>query len=161
PLRSFLGSDDFYPLSELTPKTFASGLEIPGGSDPSLLCRLTKEILIFKDFTTVLQMRHEDQQAILAQLREIYDGRYDKTWGTGRELHWEGRLGFVAGVTPIIDKHQAVMSVLGERFVLFRVILPDRKRLGLRALKCREREHEMRDDLARAMGGFLAGRGST
>jgi hypothetical protein len=161
PLRSFLADPGFYPLSELTPKTFASGLEIPGGSDPSLLLRLTNEILIFKDFTTVLQMRHEDQQAILAQLREIYDGRYDKTWGTGRELHWEGRLGFIAGVTPIIDKHQAVMSMLGERFVLFRVILPDRRKLARSALKSRQREKEMRHDLARAMRGFLAARGST
>jgi hypothetical protein len=161
PLRAFVGSPGFYPLSELTPKTFASGLEIPGGSDPSLLLRLTDEVLIFKDFTTVLQMRHEDQQAILAQLREIYDGRYDKTWGTGRELHWEGRLGFIAGVTPIIDKHQGVLSVLGERFVLFRVILPNRKLLALSALKCRQREGEMRHDLARAMRGFLAARGST
>jgi hypothetical protein len=161
PLRAFVGSPGFYPLSELTPKTFASGLEIPGGSDPSLLLRLTDEVLIFKDFTTVLQMRHEEQQGILAQLREIYDGRYDKTWGTGRELHWEGRLGFMAGVTPIIDRHQAVLSLLGERFVLFRVILPDRKRLALSALKCRQREEEMRHDLARAMRGFLAARGST
>ena len=115
---------------------------------------------MLKDFTTVLEMRREDRQTILAQLREIYDGRYDKTWGTGRELRWEGRLGFVAGVTPIIDKHQAAMSILGERFVLFRPIMPDRKQLAMAALKSRGREREMREDLARAMHGFLAARGS-
>jgi hypothetical protein len=161
PIRALYDCPGFYPLSELTPKTFASGLEVPGGRDPSLLHRLTDQILILKDFTTVLEMRREDRQAILAQLREIYDGRFDKTWGTGRELRWEGRLGFIAGVTPIIDKHQAAMSLLGERFVLFRLKLPPRIQLAMRALSCSGREREMREELARAMRGFLAGRGST
>lgn len=160
-LRALYRYPGVYPLSELTTKTFASGLEVPGGTDPSLLARLTNEILVLKDFTTVLEMRREDRQTILAQLREIYDGRYDKTWGTGRELHWEGNLGFMAGVTPIIDKHQAAMSVLGERFVLFRPIMPDRKQLAVAALRGRGQEREMRRDLAHAMWGFLAARGST
>jgi hypothetical protein len=160
-LRALYGYPSVYPLSELTAKTFASGLEVPGGADPSLLNRLTNEILVLKDFTSVLTMRREDRQTILAQLREIYDGRYDKTWGTGRELHWEGRVGFVAGVTPIIDGHQAAMSVLGERFVLLRPVMPDRKQLAIAALKSRGREREMRQDLATAMHGFLAARGST
>ncbi len=160
-LRAVYGYPGIYPLSELTAKTFASGLEVPGGTDPSLLARLTNEILVLKDFTSVLEMRREDRQIVLAQLREIYDGRYDKTWGTGRELHWEGRLGFVAGVTPIIDKHQAAMSILGERFVLFRPTMPDRKQLARAALKSRGREREMRRDLAEAIHGFLAARGST
>ena len=108
-----------YPLSELTSKTFASGLETHG-ENPSLLHRLTNEVLVLKDLTTVLEMYQEERQAILAQLREIYDGRFDKAWGTGKELHWQGRLGFLAGVTPIIDSYHSVLSVLGERFVLFR-----------------------------------------
>jgi len=159
-LRALYGYRGIYPLSELTAKTFASGLEVPGGADPSLLTRLTNEILVLKDFTSVLEMRREDRQTILAQLREIYDGRYDKTWGTGRELHWEGRLGFVAGVTPIIDKHQGAMSILGERFVLFRPSMPDRKELAKAALRSRGHERQMRRELAAAMRGFLSARGS-
>lgn len=159
-IRSVHGAPGFYPLSELTPKTFASGLDIQGGSDPSLLARLTKEILVLKDFTTVLEMRREDRQAILAQLREIYDGRYDKAWGTGRELRWEGHLGFLGGVTPIIDKHQGAMSVLGERFVLFRPATPDRKALARAALRGRGHERQMRAELSAAMRGFLAARGA-
>ena len=65
------------------------------------LARLKDEILVLKDFTTVLQRHREERQKILAQLREIYDGRFDKVWGTGRELHWRGRLGFLAGVAEI------------------------------------------------------------
>src|SRR5215471_448662 len=97
-----------YALSELTSKTFASGMKVePGEENPSLLSRLKDEVLLFKDFTTVLEMHREERQAILAQLREIYDGRFDKPWGTGKELHWHGRLGFIAGVTPIIDSHHS------------------------------------------------------
>src|SRR5207248_4272580 len=130
-----------------------SALDI-GGTDPSLLARLSEEILVLTDLTTVLQKSQEERQAILAQLREIYDGRFDKAWGTGRELHWEGRLGFVAGVTPYIDSHQQAMSILGERFILFRPRLPDRRQLALAALKGAGREVEMRRALAAAMHGF-------
>jgi hypothetical protein len=157
PLRAFYGYPGIYPLSELTARTFASGLDT-GGSDPSLLARLSHEILVLKDLTTVLEGHREERQAILAQLREIYDGRFDKAWGTGRELHWEGRLGFVAGVTPVIDSHQQAMSVLGERFVLFRPRLPDRRRLARFAVEHAGQEEAMRRALVAAMHGFLAAR---
>lgn len=159
-IRSLHGYPGIYPLSELTARTFASGLETHDGTDPSLLARLRDEILTLKDFTTVLEMHREERQAILAQLREIYDGRFDKVWGTGRELHWEGRLGFLAGVTPIIDEHQVAMAVMGERFVLFRLRTPDRRQVARRALEGASREAEMRAELRRAMHGFLASRRS-
>lgn len=145
-----------YPLSELTDKTFASGLDI-AGEDPSLLARLEEEVLIFKDFTTVLEMRRESRQAILAQLREIYDGHYDKVWGTGKELHWSGRLGFIAGVTEVIDQHHAVMAVLGPRFLLYRPDLPDRQGVAIRSLENAQHDEEMRRELATAAMQFLNG----
>ncbi len=158
-LRTLYDYEGVYPLSELTSHTFASGLDTPSG-DASLLSRLSDEILIFKDFTTVLEMFRDERQAILAQMREIYDGRFDKAWGTGRELHWQGRLGFIAGVTPIIDRHQSVLSVLGERFVLFRLEVPDRVLLAEKALAGASQEAAMRHELAEAMHGFLNARGS-
>jgi hypothetical protein len=156
-LRALYGYQGIYPLSELTARTFASGLDKADG-DPSLLARLSDEILVLKDFTTVLEMHREERQAILAQLREIYDGRYDKAWGTGRELHWEGRVGLLAGVTPVIDRHQAAMSVLGERFVLIRTTMPDRELLAMAALENAQQEPQMRAELTAAMHGFLAAR---
>ena len=105
-LRALWSTTGVYPLSELTSKTFASGLETHG-EGPSLLHRLTNEVLVLRDLTTVLEMYQEERQAILVQLREIYDRRFDKAWGTGKELHWQGRLGFLAGVTRIIDSYYA------------------------------------------------------
>jgi hypothetical protein len=155
-IRALWGAPGVYPLSELTSKTFASGLETHG-EDPSLLHRLTNEVLVLKDPTTVLEMYQEERQAILAQLREIYDGRFDKAWGTGKELHWQGRLGFLAGVTPIIDSYHSVLSVLGERFVLFRMIQPDREQSARKSLDNAKVEPTMRASLAGAVQSFLAG----
>ncbi|MFL5760323.1 MAG: hypothetical protein ACJ8F2_01245 [Xanthobacteraceae bacterium] len=159
PLRSLYGARGMYPLSKLTPRTFASGLDVPG-NDPSLLARLKDEVLIVKDLTTVLEMQGDDRSEIFAQLREIYDGRFDMVWGTGKELHWEGRLGFIAGVTPIIDRHHSALAVLGERFVMLRLAMPNRRNLALRALAGAGREVAMREALDAAMRGFLASRGS-
>ena len=155
-IRSLEGIPGVYPLSELTARTFASGLDC-GKRDPSLLTRLSNHVLALKDFTTVLTMHREERQAILAQLREIYDGRYDKAWGTGKEVHWRGRLGFVAGVTPIIDVHHAVHQVLGERFLLFRSSQPDRREMALIAMRGRGHETEMRQGLREVMARFAAG----
>jgi len=154
-IRALEAVPRIYPLSELTARTFASGLE-GGKRDPSLLPRLSDHILTLKDFTTVLTMHREERQAILAQLREIYDGRYDKAWGTGKELHWRGRVGFIAGVTPIIDLHHAVHQVLGERFILYRLAQPDRRTMAIRALRGRGHEEQMRGELRDVVGRFVA-----
>lgn len=145
-------------LSDLTDKTLASGWAGDGDrDDPSLLARLKNGILVFKDFTTVLEMRREQRAAVLAQLREIYDGRFDKSWGTGKSLNWRGRISLLAGVTPVIDKHYAVMSVLGQRFMLLRPRQPNRLRSGLRALRnCSADGARRHGDLAREVTAFLA-----
>jgi hypothetical protein len=151
------GVQDVLPLSDLTDKTLASGLTPDKGDDPSLLSRLSNAVMVFKDFTTVLEMRREQRAAVLAQLREIYDGRFDKSWGTGKELHWQGRLSVLAGVTSVIDRHYAVMNVLGQRFMLLRPEQPDRQDAGLRALEnCSEDGRQARDDLAADVRTFLA-----
>jgi hypothetical protein len=142
-----------YALSELTARTFASGLKTD--EDYSLLSRLTNNILIIKDFTTILEMHREERQVVLAQLREIYDGRYDKTWGTGKELHWTGRISLIAGVTPVIDKHYSVMSVLGQRFILFRLRQPDRKQAARRAIQNSLDDEQRKKELARQVASFI------
>ncbi len=123
---------------------------------PSLLEDLSNEILLFKDFTTVLEMARDKLKTVLAQLRELYDGRFDTFWGTGLELHWEGRLGFLAGVTPVIDKHHKVMAVLGPRFLQLRLRQPDRREAGLRAAQNLERDDaKIRKDLRASVAQFV------
>ena len=154
-----------FELSELTDKTLASGYDpddkkpsVAHGQEPSLLARLDRQILVFKDFTTILEMQREKRQAVLAQLREIYDGSYVKVWGTGKELRWEGRLGFIAGVTPIIDKHHRAMAILGPRFLQLRLRQPDRHQAGLRAVENTQRDDRViRKRLAAQVARFIEG----
>src|SRR3990167_5437867 len=79
---------DVYPLSTLTSHTFISGMK-KTGQDTSFLLKIkdkNKEnngIITFKDMTSLLSENQEDRSAIMGQLREIYDGKYNKAFGTG------------------------------------------------------------------------------
>ncbi len=85
-------------------------------------------------------------RAVLAALREVYDGAWTRHVGTdgGRTLHWAGKVGLVGGCTPTIDRHHAVMGAMGERFALFRLPRVDedeqaRHRVRLRAATQKQR----------------------
>lgn len=135
-------------LSDLTPQTLASGMPVRGKMDPSLLSQLTNHVLIMKDFTTVLNMRAEDKAMILSQLREVYDGRYSKSFGTGKRVDWQGRLTFIAGVTSIIDTQSSIFQVMGERFVMYRIPQPDPDEMAEKAMTMIGKEKEMRAELS-------------
>ena len=83
-------------------------------------------ILLAKDFTSILSMHRESRAAVLAALREVYDGSWTRHLGTdgGKTLTWSGKVAVLAGVTPTIDSHHAVMASMGERFVLYRLPTP-------------------------------------
>jgi hypothetical protein len=146
---------EVYPLSDLTPQTLISGLK--GQSRASLLLRLEPgTVLTLKDFTTVLTIHREARQMILSQLREIYDGAYRKAFGTGETVDWQGKLGFIAGVTPVIDTHHSVYQVLGERFCQYRTKQPRARDLARKAMANRAHEGEMRKELAEAVADFMS-----
>jgi hypothetical protein len=143
-----------YPISDLTPQTFLSGQK---GTKGSLLHRLDPEtILTYKDFTTVLTMHRDKRHAILSQLREIYDGSFSKEFGTGETKNWEGKMGFIAGVTSIIDNHQSVFQVLGERFIQYRPKQPDPILLARKAISNNNSGKEMREEIQQAFADFIS-----
>jgi energy-coupling factor transporter ATP-binding protein EcfA2 len=110
-------------------------------------------IMLCKDFGSVLSMNRDARAQVLAALREVYDGSWTRHVGVdgGRTLAWSGRVGLVAGCTPTIDKHHAVMGAMGERFILFRLSPIDAAEQGRRALAHAGRETGMRSDLAGAV----------
>lgn len=114
-------------ISDITEKTFASGAR-RSDKETSLLYRLPfGGVLMFKDFTSILSKRDEEKRSIMAQLREIYDGAYNKKFGTGDEVDWKGKVGAIGGVTQAIYQHLESMSVMGDRFMLYQIPQPDRK----------------------------------
>jgi len=116
-------------------------------------------ILLAKDFTSILAMNRDQRGQLLAALREVYDGSWTRHLGVdgGRTLHWEGKLGVLAGCTAAIDNHHAVMAVMGERFLLYRAPETDPSQQARRALANTGREAEMRRELAAAVSGLFAG----
>jgi len=119
-------------------------------------------IVSLKDFGGILSMNRDSQVAVLAALREIYDGSWDRHVGAdgGRSLHWEGKVGLIGGCTPAIDRAYSVMGTLGERFAFYR--LPELDEAGKRAqaekaLAHAGRELEMRRELAEAVLGLFTG----
>lgn len=107
-------------------------------------------IVCCKDFGSVLELRRETRASTLAALREVYDGRWTRHVGTdgGRVLEWSGKCGLIAGVTSVIDRAHGVMSMLGERFALYRLPAADRQTKAMAALKGREQSGEVRATLA-------------
>jgi len=155
-LRSFDGYEGAYFLSNLTPATLVSGqLVRKGRSDPSLLLRLNNKIVILKDFTSVLSMRSENQQEILAQFREAYDGQYSKTFGNGKEINWKGQFGLMAACTPVYDAHYAVIGSMGERFLIYRIERGDDEKTGRIAQDVVNKAEEMRNEIREAVHRFI------
>jgi hypothetical protein len=112
-------------------------------------------VLLFKDFTSVLSMRHEQKMETLSALREMYDGSWTRPLGTdgGIQLSWQGHAGFIAGVTPTIDRHNSVMGAMGDRFVLVRMPELGRTAQSNRARSQRGRVSEMQARLTEATLG--------
>jgi hypothetical protein len=98
-------------------------------------------------------MNRDARAAALAALREVYDGSWTRHVGTdgGRTLTWSGKVGLVAGCTPTIDRHYAVMGAMGERFVLFRLPEVDTAEQARRALAHARHGQTMRAELAQAV----------
>ena len=63
-------------------------------------------LLVIKDVATILSANRDLRGQVLAALREIYDGRWERNVGTdgGRTLTWEGRIGVIGAVTTAWDR---------------------------------------------------------
>ncbi|GAH04776.1 unnamed protein product, partial [marine sediment metagenome] len=117
-LRTMDGHPKVYFLSSYTPATMVSGKGTQRkAEESSLIYKLDGKTLIIKEFSGILSMRSEQRSEILAQLREIYDGKYNKAFGTGVTHDWNGKVGLMAACTPAYDKHYGVIGELGDRFI--------------------------------------------
>lgn len=122
PLDGILGAT---LLSKLTPNTLLSGAYAAGGADPSLLTRLGRRpFLLIKELSTLLEGNPFGRGDIYAQLREVYDGSYAREYGNGVRRSWTGKATVIMGITPVIDRHRAFGSQLGERCLKIRFDCP-------------------------------------
>jgi len=117
----------------------------------------SKGIIIVKDFTSTLEMDRTARGEVLAALREVYDGRWDRNVGAegGRTLTWTGKCGFLAGCTTAIDKAHSVMNDMGPRSLFVRLRAASLDKIAGSALDHMGNELAMRQALGAATAGLL------
>ncbi len=156
-IGALTGAEDMFPTSTLTEAALLSGVrakEHASSAKGGLLREMGSfGILALKDFTSILAMRRDQRPEVLGALREIYDGSWTRRVGTdgGKELTWQGKVGLLAGCTPIIDTHHAVIAAMGDRFLMYRIPEGDPDAQASRALDNVGRQAEMRNELGHAM----------
>jgi hypothetical protein len=114
-------------------------------------------ILVVKDFTSILEMDRTARGQVLAALREVYDGRWDREVGAegGQTLTWQGKCGFLSGCTAAIDRAHTVMNDMGPRSLFLRLPAAKLDIVAGSALDHMGRETAMRAELATATAGLL------
>lgn len=144
-------------LLSATPKSERTA-DATGGLLPKLG---ENAILGLKDVTSVLSMSRSQRESVLAALREIADGFWQRNVGTegGQSLTWQGRLTVIGAVTTAIDTHHGAIASMGARFLYLRIDSDDprtRRIAGLQSLANIGHEEEMRHELSEAFGCLLA-----
>lgn len=120
-----------------------------------------RSILVLKDFTTILSMSDRNSRStVLAALREVYDGYWARNVGSdgGQTLVWKGHLTLIGACTTAWDSAHAVVSSMGDRFVLIRSDSSNtRTRLtaGRQAIQNTGHESEMRRELSKSVANVI------
>ena len=123
-----------YVLDALTPHSLISGFRGPGGNDYSKLPQLNNKVLVISDESTLMEQRQDERNAIQAMLRKAYDGRVSKAMGNVLDvIQHEAYFNMLTAATPQFDRYFTYNQALGERFLNFRLQIPNRRALTLRA----------------------------
>ena len=127
-------------VADLTPNTFLSAMGSTNGQETSLLKKLgLKFVVTMKDFTTLLSKNDTDKTAILAQMREIYDGHFAKDAGNGKHVAWgepnKGKATFIMACTEEIYAIQDDAAGMGTRAVSYVLKPQDRVKMTKQALR--------------------------
>src|SRR5262245_39975245 len=117
-------------------------------------------LLVIKDVTSILSMDNRARSQILAALREIHDGKWERNVGKdgGKTLTWVGRIIVVGACTTVWDTAHNVIAVMGDRFVIVRAdsnAAAGRISAARKAIENTGQETIMRAELADAVGGLI------
>jgi len=138
-------------LTSLTPHSLISGYTWGSeGKDPSLIPQLDGKILVLKDFTTITSMHFAARDEIFGILRDVYDGKTEKQFGTGLRREYTSKFGILAGTTPVIDSFSTIHQSLGERFLKYRIQIDthiNEEKKIMRALANINNELVMREEM--------------
>jgi hypothetical protein len=156
-LRAFRNRPDAYFLSNLTENTLVSGYRDPKmpTKDPSLLPELDGKVLVIKDLAPLMGMRSDSRSAVIAGLRDAYDGFTDQGRGNLGRLSYEARFTLLAASTLAIERTDTVEQELGERFIKFRARGAGSKDKVRKAISNIGADSSMRHDIETAISAYL------
>jgi len=155
-LMSLSGSDEVISKSTLTAASLLSGWGLTAGSvDHSLIPKLDGKILVVKDFTAVLNAASQERDQIFGLLRDAFDGKIEKSFGTGSRSY-VSKFGIIAGTTPIINSVAAMQQTMGERFLKFAMDEGDPEVKIRAAIANIDQETQMRSEMQLAAAGVMA-----
>lgn len=106
-------------VSRLSKNSLISGFrdEKDPDKDMSLLPLLNGKLLVVKDFTCILQGPREERDAVIGQLRDVFDGSASRAFGNIGLVEYQSRFNMLLAVTNVIDGFYSVNTQLGERFI--------------------------------------------
>jgi hypothetical protein len=117
-------------------------------------------LLVIKDVTSILAMDKRARALVLAALREIHDGKWERNVGIhgGKTLTWTGRVTVVGACTTAWDTAHGVIAVMGDRFVVVRAdsnSVASRLSAAGKAIENTGQEAKMRAELADIAGKLV------
>jgi hypothetical protein len=156
-LRAFRSRADAYFLSNLTEKSLVSGYRDPKSpeKDPSILPDLNEKVLVIKDLAPLLGMRAEARGAVIAGLRDTYDGFTDQGRGNLGRVSYEARFTLLAASTLAIERTDTIEQELGERFVKFRARSADTREKVRKAISNLGADSPMRYEIEGVVSAYL------
>ena len=124
-------------VSRLSKNSLISGFRPKGdlNDDPSFITELDGKLLVIKDFTCILQGPREERDAVVGQLRDIFDGRCSKVFGNIGFKEYLSKFNILLAVTSVIDGFYSVNTQLGERFITRREYGRNRESITNRAFE--------------------------
>ena len=126
--------DSTYVIDDFTSKSFVSGFR-GNNEDPSQLPQMHQKVLLISDESTIMEQRKEERNLIQAILRKAYDGTVIKAFGNLKErVKHKAEFNILIASTPIVDRYYLYSQALGERFINFRLQVPDRNLIAEKAL---------------------------
>lgn len=173
-LFSVFDCPDTYFLSDFTAAALISGYKDDGNNqkDPdseegdgeeakaldedfSLLPQLDGRIVITKDFSIIHDKPAEARSQILSILRDVYDGYASRALGNSKSKGFHSRFNYLTGMTPDIETSWN-LNTLGERFLMYRIVVKDRRAHARRSLRNANRTSEIRKEIQKAVKEFIA-----
>jgi hypothetical protein len=115
-------------------------------------------ILVIKDFTSIISGERKARAQILAALREVHDGKWNRSVGAdgGLTISWTGRIICIAAATTAWDSAHSVIASMGPRFVIIRSSARiGRTAAGKRAIRNAGTENAIREEISQAVATLI------